>query len=79
MLLKNTTATADDATEDRTAGDGVGTAPPDLAIDVTLSASGGQDSPMSVPVRKSPKDTERLKTMFNFHGEELYLLLVSFN
>lgn len=79
VLLKNTTATADDATEDRTAGDGVGTAPPDLAIDVTLSASGGQDSPMSVPVRKSPKDTERLKTMFNFHGEELYLLLVSFN
>lgn len=68
LLLKHSSTIADvesDAMNDTSATD--------LGIDLTLAVGGGQDSPVAdtglrVPPGKSPKDIERLRTMFNFHG-----------
>lgn len=77
LLLKGDPGVAGAEVEGAGTGD---IAAVDMAIDMVISSSSGQDSPASEiglrAPRKGPKEIERLKTMFFFHGMliEFYVL-----
>jgi hypothetical protein len=77
LLMKQGSPHADSEADSKSHADVDAAAAADLSIDVAMSSGGGQESSDAgarAPPRKSPKDLERLRTMFNFHGQ---ILLIS--